>query len=54
MALTVYCDECGAVLYEGEELKPPYEIVKGLEGRCPSCRRKLSVSPLSFDVIPTE
>ena len=54
MALKVYCDKCGAVLYQGEELKSPFEIIEGYEGSCPSCHSKLSHAPKSFEVMPTE
>lgn len=54
MTLKVYCDKCGTVLYEGEELKPPYEIIEDYEGRCPKCHRKLSHIPITIDIIPVE
>ena len=51
MTLKVYCDECGAVLYEGERLKSPFEIIEDYEGRCPNCHRKLSHIPLTVEVM---
>ena len=54
MPLTVHCDGCGVVLYEGEALKPPYELIQKYEGRCPHCRRKLSHIPVNLEVIPIE
>jgi uncharacterized Zn finger protein (UPF0148 family) len=53
MTLIVHCDKCGAVLYEGEQLKPPYEIIGRHDGRCPNCARRLATIPKSFDVRPT-
>ncbi|MFP3984465.1 MAG: hypothetical protein ACLFU9_00380 [Candidatus Bathyarchaeia archaeon] len=54
MTCKVHCHKCGTVLYEGRELKPPYEILKDLEGRCPNCHRKLGIIPVTFEVIPIE
>jgi hypothetical protein len=54
MTCKVHCYQCGTVLYEGRELKPPYEIVRDHEGRCPNCHRKLSDVPLTVDVIRNE
>lgn len=53
MTLTVHCDKCRAVLYEGEQLKPPYEIIGSHDGRCPKCSRRLTTIPRSFEVRPT-
>jgi len=46
----VICSGCGAVLYEGEELIPPDEVIHRYDGRCPSCGRKLSITPVSVEV----
>jgi RNase P subunit RPR2 len=46
----VICQKCSFVLYEGAELKPPYEIVEGYEGRCPNCRKKLSYIPENIEI----
>lgn len=48
----VICHGCGHVLYEGDELKPPDEIIHQHEGKCPNCNKKLSLLPLSVEVKP--
>jgi len=48
----VNCDKCGAVLYEGEELKSPEEIIQMHNGRCPKCGRELSLTPIKVEVKP--
>lgn len=50
MPQIVHCDECDAVLYEGFELKPPYEILELHEGACPKCNRKLASTPIRVQV----
>jgi phage FluMu protein Com len=52
MTHTVRCHQCDTVLYEGQALKPPYEIVTQYNGRCPHCGRKLSTIPVRFAVTP--
>jgi len=46
----VNCDECGAVLYEGEELKSPEDILQMYNGKCPECGRNLSLTPKKIEV----
>jgi Zn finger protein HypA/HybF involved in hydrogenase expression len=46
----VSCHQCGAVLYQGEELKSPEEILQTTEGKCPKCGAKLSLTPMNVDV----
>jgi len=46
----VICQKCGAVLYEGIELKPPDEIIQGYDGKCPKCGKKLSFIPRNVEV----
>ncbi|HEX9262139.1 MAG TPA: hypothetical protein VF893_06385 [Candidatus Bathyarchaeia archaeon] len=48
----VICQGCNHVLYEGAELKPPDEILQKLDGKCPSCNKKLSLLPLDVEVKP--
>ncbi|MBC7131088.1 hypothetical protein H5T51_07730 [Candidatus Bathyarchaeota archaeon] len=52
MPQRVLCHECGYVLYEGEELKPPDEILQRYDGKCPGCGRKLAFLPLNVEVEP--
>jgi len=46
----VNCDGCGAVLYEGEDLKSPEEILQMHNGKCPNCGRTLSLTPKKIEV----
>jgi len=46
----VNCHQCGFVLYQGQELKSPEDILQTYEGKCPKCGAKLSLAPLSIDV----
>jgi len=50
MPQSVLCEECDTVLYEGVEVKSPYEILKLHEGKCPKCKRKLSATPIRVEV----
>lgn len=50
MPQRVNCDGCGAVLYEGEELKSPEEILQMYDGKCPKCGRNLSLTPKKIEV----
>ena len=50
MPQRVTCDGCGAVLYEGAEVKSPFEIIADYDGKCVDCGRKLSSTPLKVDV----
>jgi len=46
----VICGKCEAVLYEGKDVKPPYEIVTSYNGKCPNCAKKLLHSPLKIQI----
>jgi len=50
----VNCHKCGAVLYEGIELKTPYEIIESYNGKCPNCGKKLSYIPIDTEVKPAD
>jgi len=54
MPQRVVCQKCGYVLYEGDELKPPDEILQRYNGKCPRCGRKLALVPLDIEVKPTK
>ncbi len=54
MPQRVVCHECGFVLYEGVELKPPDEIVQSHDGKCPKCGKKLSFVPKDVEVKPSD
>jgi len=50
----VICHKCGAVLYEGTELKPPDEIIGSYDSKCPNCGKKLSYIPIDVEVRPAD
>jgi len=50
----VVCERCGAVLYEGVDLRPPDEIVQEYDGKCPKCGKKLSYSSQKIEIRPVE
>jgi len=54
MPQRVICEQCKTILYEGDELKPPEEIIQSHNGRCPKCGRKLSLIPTTVEVKATE
>jgi len=54
MPQLIICHKCGTILHEEGELKSPYEIVEGFEGKCPKCGRKLSYIPKTFEVKPVD
>jgi hypothetical protein len=52
MPQRVKCQGCNYTLYEGEELKPPDEILSQYNGQCPKCNKKLSLLPSEVEVKP--
>jgi hypothetical protein len=48
----ILCSECGEVLYKGELLKPPQDIIKKCEGLCPSCGKVLEFDTEQVKVRP--
>ncbi|MEM2969990.1 MAG: hypothetical protein QXI71_01455 [Candidatus Bathyarchaeia archaeon] len=50
MPQKVNCHECGYVLYQGQELKSPEDILQAYEGKCPKCGAKLSMEPLNIEI----
>jgi DNA-directed RNA polymerase subunit RPC12/RpoP len=52
--LRVICDRCGAVLYEGMEIKAPNEIISDYDGKCPNCGKKLSDMPKMVEIKPID
>ena len=54
MPQQVNCHECGATLYQGEELKSPEEILQMHEGKCPKCGEKMGLTPQNVEVKPAK
>jgi len=54
MPQKVVCSECGTVLYEGDILKSPRDILKKHNGRCPECDKKLNFSSDKVNVTPAK
>lgn len=48
----IICATCKEVLYEGELLKSPQDVIKKFEGRCPKCKKDLKFKTESVDVHP--
>ena len=48
----VICRKCGEVLYEGELLKSPQDVIKKYEGKCPQCGKELGFEGESVHVKP--
>jgi len=48
----ICCRECGEVLYEGDLLKSPQDVMKKFEGRCPKCGKDLSFDTDAVKVKP--
>ena len=54
MPQRVICERCGKVLYTGDDLKPPDEIILMHNGQCPKCGKKLALVPTKIDVKPAD
>ena len=52
MPQKIICKGCGQVLYEGEILKSPHDLIKNFEGHCPNCGRDLSFMKEAVEVKP--
>jgi phage FluMu protein Com len=50
--MRIRCDKCDKNLYEGEEIKPPQEIIQRYSNRCPECGKKLARFPLKVEIKP--
>jgi hypothetical protein len=50
LGFTVVCHGCGEILYEGRDMIPIYRLMIMHEGRCPSCNRKLSITPKKIEL----
>ena len=54
MPQLMLCSECKEVLYEGDLLKSPQDIIKKFEGKCPVCSKDLAFVTDAVVVKPCE
>lgn len=54
MPQRILCSKCGEVLYEGDLLKSPQDVIKKFEGKCPNCGKDLSFETDGVNVKPCE
>ena len=54
MPQRILCSKCGEVLYEGDLLKSPQDVIKKFEGKCPSCGKELCFETDGVKVKPCE
>ena len=54
MPQRILCKECDEVLYEGDLLKSPQDLIKKFDGKCPSCGKDLSFEPDAVTVKPAK
>jgi hypothetical protein len=52
MPQRILCKKCKEVLYEGDLLKSPQDIIKKFEGKCPQCGKKLNFESDEVSVKP--
>jgi ribosomal protein S27E len=50
----ILCSKCGEVLYEGDLLKSPQDVIKKFEGKCPKCGKELCFETDGVQVKPCE
>ncbi len=48
----VICKNCGEILYEGDLLRSPQDVIKKYEGKCPKCSKELGFEGESVQVKP--
>lgn len=54
MGLKIVCHGCGHVLYEGFDLIPFFKLRDELDGKCPNCKRKLAIRPVSVELYDSK
>jgi len=50
----IICSSCDYLLYEGDILKSPQDIIKKYEGRCPRCNKKLDFSSTNVKITRSD
>jgi RNase P subunit RPR2 len=46
----IICSACKEVLYEGELLKSPQDVIKKFESKCPKCKKELKFKMEYVDI----
>ena len=54
MPQRVLCSKCQEVLYEGDLLKSPKDVINKFEGKCPKCGKDLAFITDAVTVKPCE
>ena len=54
MPQRILCKKCDEVLYEGDLLKSPQDVIKKFDSKCPACGKDLSFEPDSVTVKPAK
>ena len=54
MPQRILCKNCDEVLYEGDLLKSPQDVIKKFDGKCPECGKELSFEPDAVSVKPSK
>jgi RNase P subunit RPR2 len=54
MPQRMLCNKCKEVLYEGDLLKSPQDIIKKFDGKCPKCGKNLAFITDAVVVKPSE
>jgi phage FluMu protein Com len=52
MPQKILCRKCNEVLYMGDLLKSPQDIIKKFEGKCPVCKNELNFNTDEVSVSP--
>ena len=54
MPQRILCKECGEVLYVGNLLKSPRDVIKQFERKCPKCGKDLAFKADAVTVKPSK
>ena len=54
MPQKIFCGKCGAILYEGEELECPIDVIERYNGICPKCGKPLNLDYDNIEIHPIE
>ncbi len=50
MGLKIVCHQCNYLLYEGFELIHFFKLRDQLDGKCPNCKHKLAIRPITVEL----